>query len=69
VVDTVRALFAQQPVGADVWVALAWLLGILAVAYGVAASSCQATGTASCGAVARHARSASRRRGSPTNAG
>jgi len=36
VVDTVRALFAQQPVGADVWVALAWLLGILAVAYGVA---------------------------------
>ncbi|MCA5891999.1 ABC transporter permease [Isoptericola sp. NEAU-Y5] len=36
IVDTVRALFAQQPVGADIWVALAWLVGILAVAYGLA---------------------------------
>ncbi|MFC8922542.1 ABC transporter permease [Cellulosimicrobium sp. NPDC057127] len=33
VVDTVRALFAQQPVGSDIWVALAWLVGILLAAY------------------------------------
>ena len=26
VVDTIRALFAQQPVGSGIWVALAWLL-------------------------------------------
>jgi len=36
VVDTIRALFAQQPVGNDIWVALAWLVGILGVAYGFA---------------------------------
>ncbi|MFE5309363.1 ABC transporter permease [Isoptericola sp. NPDC056573] len=36
VVDTVRALFAEQPVGSDIWVALAWLVGILAVSYGLA---------------------------------
>jgi ABC-2 type transport system permease protein len=33
IVDTVRALLAQQPVGTDIWVALAWLLGLLVVAY------------------------------------
>ncbi len=33
IVDTIRALFAQQPVGADLWIALAWLVGILVVAY------------------------------------
>jgi ABC-2 type transport system permease protein len=33
VVDTIRALFAQQPVGTDIWVALAWLVGILVAAY------------------------------------
>ncbi len=33
IVDTIRALFAQQPVGTDVWVALAWCVGLLAVAY------------------------------------
>ena len=33
VVDTVRALFAQEPVGGDIWVALAWLVGILLVAH------------------------------------
>jgi ABC-2 type transport system permease protein len=33
IVDTLRALFAQQPVGADIWVALAWTIGILVVAY------------------------------------
>jgi ABC-2 type transport system permease protein len=33
IVDTLRALFGGQPVGSDIWVALAWLVGILAVAY------------------------------------
>ena len=33
IVDTIRALFARQPVGADIWTALAWCVGILVVAY------------------------------------
>ncbi|MFE6236257.1 ABC transporter permease [Cellulosimicrobium sp. NPDC057862] len=33
IVDTLRALFGGQPVGSDIWVALAWLVGILVVAY------------------------------------
>jgi ABC-2 type transport system permease protein len=33
VVNTLRALFDQQPVGSGIWVSLAWLVGILAVAY------------------------------------
>jgi ABC-2 type transport system permease protein len=36
IVDTVRALLAQEPVGSDIWIALAWLVGILAVAYAFA---------------------------------
>ncbi|WP_353810474.1 ABC transporter permease [Agromyces sp. SYSU T00194] len=36
IVDSLRALFAGAPVGADLWVALAWLVGILAVAWTVA---------------------------------
>ena len=36
IVNTIRDLFAQQPVGDDVWVALAWCVGILVVAYGLA---------------------------------
>jgi ABC-2 type transport system permease protein len=32
-VDAIRALLTQQPVGASVWVALAWCVGILAVAW------------------------------------
>jgi ABC-2 type transport system permease protein len=36
IVDTIRALFAEQPVGTDIWVALAWLVGILIVAYAFA---------------------------------
>jgi ABC-2 type transport system permease protein len=36
VVNTLRALFAQQPVGNEIWIGLAWLLGILVVAYAVA---------------------------------
>jgi len=33
IVNTIRELFAQQPVGNDIWIALAWCAGILVVAY------------------------------------
>jgi ABC-2 type transport system permease protein len=33
IVNTIRAVFTQQPVGTGVWTALAWCVGILAVAY------------------------------------
>jgi ABC-2 type transport system permease protein len=33
IVNAIRDLFAQQPVGTDIWVALAWCVGILIVAY------------------------------------
>lgn len=33
IVNVLRDLFAQQPVGAGVWIALAWCIGILAAAY------------------------------------
>jgi ABC-2 type transport system permease protein len=33
IVDSIRALFSGQPVGSDIWVALAWCLGILVIAY------------------------------------
>jgi ABC-2 type transport system permease protein len=33
IVNTIRDLFTQQPVGSDIWVALAWCVGILVVAY------------------------------------
>jgi ABC-2 type transport system permease protein len=33
IVNTIRDLFAQQPVGDDIWIALAWCAGILVVAY------------------------------------
>ncbi len=36
IVNAIRDLFAQQPVGGDVWIALAWCAGLLVVAYGVA---------------------------------
>ena len=36
IVNAIRALFTQQPVGGDIWVALAWCVGILVVACGVA---------------------------------
>ena len=32
IVDSIRAIFAGTPVGTDLWVALAWCLGILVVA-------------------------------------
>ena len=33
IVNSIRQLFAQQPVGADIWTALAWMVGIVVVAY------------------------------------
>jgi len=33
IVNTIRDLLAQQPVGSNIWIALAWCVGILAVAY------------------------------------
>lgn len=33
IVDAIRALLAGQPVGSDIWIALAWCLGIFIVAY------------------------------------
>ena len=33
IVNTIRVLFSRQPVGKDIWVALAWCVGILMVAY------------------------------------
>jgi len=32
IVNTIHALFAQQPIGSDIWIALAWCFGILVVA-------------------------------------
>jgi len=36
IVNTIRALFEQRPVGHDIWVALAWCIGVLVVAYAFA---------------------------------
>ena len=36
IVNTIRGLLAQQPVSTDIWIALAWCLGILIVAYALA---------------------------------
>jgi ABC-2 type transport system permease protein len=36
IVDAIRDLFAQQPVGTDIWTALAWCIGILIVAHTLA---------------------------------
>jgi ABC-2 type transport system permease protein len=33
IVDTIRALLSEQPVSQQIWVALAWCVGILLVAY------------------------------------
>ena len=43
VVDAIRALLAQQPVSADVWLALGWCLGILVVAYALAMATYRRT--------------------------
>ncbi len=36
IVNTIRDLFAQQPVSSSIWTALAWCLGTLVVAYALA---------------------------------
>lgn len=36
IVDTIRHLFARQPVGGDIWTALAWMVGVVVIAYLVA---------------------------------
>jgi ABC-2 type transport system permease protein len=33
IVNTIRDLFTRQPVGSDIWIALAWCGGLLVVAY------------------------------------
>jgi ABC-2 type transport system permease protein len=33
IVDAIRSLLAEQPVGSDIWIALAWCAGILVAAY------------------------------------
>ena len=39
IVNTIRELFAGQSLGSDLWVALAWCVGLLAVAYALAVST------------------------------
>ena len=36
IVNTIRDLYAQQPVSTDIWIALAWCVGVLIVAYALA---------------------------------
>ena len=36
IVNAIRDLFTQQPVGTDIWVALGWCVGLLIVAYVIA---------------------------------
>jgi ABC-2 type transport system permease protein len=36
IVNTIRDLFTQQPVSSGIWIALAWCIGILVVAYALA---------------------------------
>lgn len=39
IVNTIRDLYTQQPVSTDIWLALAWCLGILVLAYALAMTS------------------------------
>ena len=39
IVDTLRNLYAEQPLGHGGWLALGWCLGLLVVAYGLAMSA------------------------------
>jgi ABC-2 type transport system permease protein len=39
IVNTLRELFAGQPLGSDLWVALAWCVGLLVAAYALAMST------------------------------
>jgi ABC-2 type transport system permease protein len=33
IVDSIRALLTERPVGGDIWIALIWCVGLLAIAY------------------------------------
>ena len=39
IVNAIRDLYAGHPVGNGIWVALAWCVGVLAVAYALAMSA------------------------------
>jgi ABC-2 type transport system permease protein len=39
IVNTLRDLYARQPVGNDGWIAVAWCLGVLVIAYALAMSA------------------------------
>src|SRR5215471_213570 len=39
IVNAIRDLFTQQPVGSNIWIALAWCVGILVVAYSFAVAT------------------------------
>jgi ABC-2 type transport system permease protein len=39
IVNAIRNVFAQQPVGTDIWTGLAWCVAILVIAYGFANAS------------------------------
>ena len=39
IVNTIQDLLAQRPVGGDIWVALAWCLGILIISYAFATAA------------------------------
>jgi len=45
IVDAIRDLYAQQPVSSDLWVALAWCLVLLVVAYALAMATYRRTST------------------------
>lgn len=36
IVNTIRDLFGQQPAGGEIWIALAWCVGLLLIAYALA---------------------------------
>lgn len=40
IVNTIRDLYEQQPVGDELWIAIAWCVGLLAVAYALAMAIC-----------------------------
>jgi ABC-2 type transport system permease protein len=39
IVNAIRDLFTKQPVGGEIWIALAWCVGILVVAYAFAVAT------------------------------
>ena len=43
IVNAIRDLYSQQPVSTDIWVALAWCVGILVVAYALAMATYRRT--------------------------